>query len=61
VNIGATPGSGGTPVHAELARHLVQSRTPRGPDDVVAAAREERSLHALQRRLAWWRLLRRVR
>jgi len=60
VNIGANPGSGGTPVHAELARHVVAAGRPNLPDDVVAAAREERALRALQRRLRWWRRTRRI-
>ena len=30
------------------------------PDDVLAAAREERSLHRLQRRIARWRRLHRI-
>ena len=31
------------------------------PDDVLAAAREERSLHKLHRRIARWQRLRRIR
>ena len=31
------------------------------PDDVLAAAREERDLHKLQRRIARWQRLHRVR
>lgn len=61
MNVGANPGSGGSPVHAELARHVVAARRAHLPDDVLAAAREERALRALQRRLRWWRLTGRIR
>jgi hypothetical protein len=61
VSLGANPGSGGSPVHAELARSFVAGRRPQVPDAVIAAAREERALRALQRRLRWWRRMGRVR
>jgi hypothetical protein len=36
-------------------------QSTRVPDDVLAAAREERKLHRLQRRIARWQRLRRIR
>lgn len=57
------PGAQG-PVQGALGQHLAveaRGRALRVPDDVVAAARDERHLRRLQRRLARWRLLRRVR
>ena len=36
-------------------------QSTRVPDDVLAAAREERSLHRLHRRIARWQRLHRIR
>lgn len=49
---GATPG----PVQGELGKAIAaQARGGHLPDGILAAAREERSLRRLQRRIAWWR------
>jgi len=46
----------------EVARGMVSTRKGAGlPDDVIAAAREERSLRKLQRRIARWQRLGRIR
>jgi hypothetical protein len=48
---GATP----SPVSAALAASDVQRARAGGlPDDVIAAARDARSLHRLQRRIRRW-------
>lgn len=49
---GVAPG----PIQGEFGRALAaQARVGHLPDDIVAAAREERSLRRLRRRLTWWR------
>jgi hypothetical protein len=58
------PGSAPGPFHGELARSQVQharAGAPRLPDDVIAAAREERALRRLRRRVGRWQRLRRIR
>jgi len=59
---GGLGGAGSTPspVSAALAASEVQrARTgAKVPDDVIAAAREARSLHRLQRRIRRWTWLR---
>jgi hypothetical protein len=57
---GATPG----PFHGELARSEVQrarAGVPQLPDDVIAAARDERALRRLRRRVARWQRMGRIR
>lgn len=54
---GGLGGAGSTPnaVSAALAASEVQrARAGAMPDDVIAAAREARSLHRLQRRIRRW-------
>jgi hypothetical protein len=51
------PGSQPGPFHGAVARSEVQqvrSGTARLPDNVIAAAREERSLRRLKRRIRLW-------
>ena len=57
---GSTP----TPVHGALAAGEVQrvrAGSARVPDNVIAAARDERSLRRLRRRIRRWSLLHRIR
>jgi hypothetical protein len=57
---GATPG----PFHGELARSEVaraRAGVPQLPDDVIAAAREERALRRLKRRVERWHRMGRIR
>jgi hypothetical protein len=54
----AGPGANPSPMLGEVARGIVSTRTSRAlPYDVIAAAREERSLRRLQRRITWWQRL----
>ena len=57
---GATPPG---PFHGEAARSEVARARGTGslPDDVIAAAREERALARLKRRVRRWERLRRIR
>ncbi|MGZ6886383.1 MAG: hypothetical protein ACXVJA_09230 [Acidimicrobiia bacterium] len=52
--------NGPRPLSATLARGARLQAT-RVPDDVLAAARNEQSLHRLQRRIARWQRIRRIR
>jgi hypothetical protein len=56
---GATPGPfQGAAARSEVARARVSGKLP---DDVIAAAREERALARLKRRVRRWERLRRIR
>ena len=58
----AGPGANPSPMLGEVARGMVTARSLGGlPDDVIAAAREERSLRKLQRRITRWQRLGRIR
>ena len=58
----AGPGANPSPMLGEVARGMVSARACGGlPDDVIAAAREERSLRKLQRRITRWQRLGRIR
>ena len=58
----AGPGANPSPMLGELARGMLSTRTGGGlPDDVIAAAREERALRKLQRRITRWQRLGRIR
>jgi hypothetical protein len=51
------PGANPGPLHGEAARSEIQRArhgAGRLPDGVIAAARDERSLRRLQRRIRWW-------
>jgi hypothetical protein len=58
------PGSAPGPFHGEYARSTMQharAAAPRLPDDVIAAAREERALRRLKRRVTRWQRMGRIR
>ena len=51
----AGPGANPSPMLGEVARGMVSTRNLGGlPHNVIAAARDERSLRKLQRRIARW-------
>jgi hypothetical protein len=65
MSLGAWSGAGtpASPFHGAVARSEVQQAraSARVPDDVVAAAREERALARLKRRVRRWQRLGRIR